>query len=47
MSTANAKWLFDHSKVGDVAIFTGSKRAMEWGNGYTAWNMSFQRWLAG
>jgi lipoprotein-anchoring transpeptidase ErfK/SrfK len=47
MSTANAKWLFDHSKVGDVAIFTGSKRGMEWGNGYTAWTMSFQRWLAG
>ncbi len=26
MSTANAQWLFDQSKVGDVAIFTGSKR---------------------
>jgi lipoprotein-anchoring transpeptidase ErfK/SrfK len=47
MSTANAQWLFNQSKVGDVAIFTGSKRQLEWGNGYTAWDMSFNRWVSG
>ncbi|MFN8076262.1 MAG: Ig-like domain-containing protein [Kineosporiaceae bacterium] len=47
MSTANAKWMFDHSKVGDVVIYTGSNRKMEWGNGYTAWNLSFKDWASG
>lgn len=47
MSTANAKWLFDHSKVGDVVVYTGSSRKMEWGNGYTAWNLSFKDWASG
>jgi lipoprotein-anchoring transpeptidase ErfK/SrfK len=47
MSTENAEWLFKNSKVGDVAVFTGSKRGLEWGNGYTAWDMPYDRWLAG
>jgi len=44
MSTADAKWLFERSKVGDVVEFVGSDRSLEWGNGYTAWNMSFEDW---
>jgi len=47
MSLANAQWLYEHSKVGDVVVYTGSKRKLEWGNGYTAWNMSFSSWAAG
>jgi lipoprotein-anchoring transpeptidase ErfK/SrfK len=47
MSTENAQWLFNQSKVGDVAVFTGSKRELEWGNGYTAWDMSYNRWASG
>ena len=47
MSTENAPWLFNQSKVGDVAIFTGGKRELEWGNGYTAWDMSYDRWASG
>jgi lipoprotein-anchoring transpeptidase ErfK/SrfK len=46
MSTANAKWLFGASKVGDVVVYTGSSRELEWGNGYTAWDMPFSRWAA-
>jgi lipoprotein-anchoring transpeptidase ErfK/SrfK len=46
MSTSNAKWLFDHSKVGDVVVYKNSKRELEWGNGYTAWNMDFTKWAA-
>ena len=44
MSTANARWLFDHSKVGDVVKYVGSPRKLEWGNGWTAWDMSFSSW---
>jgi lipoprotein-anchoring transpeptidase ErfK/SrfK len=47
MSDADARWLFERSKVGDVVEFVGSDRALEWGNGYTAWNMGFERWAQG
>ncbi len=46
MSTANALWMFNHSKMGDVVIYTGSSRKLEWGNGYTAWNMPYSTWAA-
>lgn len=44
MSLANARWLFSNSKVGDVVEYVGSPRPLEWGNGYTAWEMSFAQW---
>jgi len=44
MSDANAKWMYDHSHVGDVVVYVNSKRPLEWGNGYTAWNKSFADW---
>jgi len=44
MSTANAKWLFERSKMGDVVRFVGSKRPLESYNGYTMWNMSLASW---
>jgi lipoprotein-anchoring transpeptidase ErfK/SrfK len=44
MSTANAKWLFEHSKMGDVVRYVGSSRKLESYNGYTMWNMSLDRW---
>jgi lipoprotein-anchoring transpeptidase ErfK/SrfK len=44
MSTADAKWLFDNSKVGDVVIYKNSNRKLEPGNGYTAWNMPYSAW---
>jgi lipoprotein-anchoring transpeptidase ErfK/SrfK len=47
MSTANALWLFEHSKVGDVVIYRNSHRSLEWGNGYTAWDMPFSTWASG
>jgi lipoprotein-anchoring transpeptidase ErfK/SrfK len=47
MSNANAQWLFDSSKVGDVVVFTGSSRPLEWGNGYTVWNKAFDQWASG
>ncbi len=47
MSTANAKWLYDNTRIGDVVVFTGGSRELEWGNGYTDWNMPFARYVAG
>ena len=44
MSPTDAAWLFSRSRVGDVVVFTGSKRPLEWGNGYTAWEMSYRQW---
>ena len=46
MSTSDAKWLFDRSKVGDVVVYKNSPRTLEWGNGYTAWNESWSDWKA-
>jgi lipoprotein-anchoring transpeptidase ErfK/SrfK len=47
MSTADAKWMFDNSKVGDVVTYVGSDRTIEPGNGFNVWNESFQQWKAG
>lgn len=47
MSTANAKWLYDNSKVGDVVEFVRSPRPLEWGNGYTVWNKPYSAWRSG
>jgi lipoprotein-anchoring transpeptidase ErfK/SrfK len=44
MTTAAAKWLFGQSKLGDVVIYKNSTRKLEWGNGYTAWNMPYSQW---
>lgn len=41
MSNADAKWLFENMNIGDPAEFTGSKRGLEQGNGYTDWTLSW------
>jgi lipoprotein-anchoring transpeptidase ErfK/SrfK len=46
MSDANARWMYDHAQIGDVVVYQGSKRPLEPGNGYTAWNMSFSDWAS-
>jgi lipoprotein-anchoring transpeptidase ErfK/SrfK len=47
MSTAHARWLYGISHRGDVVKVTGTSRKLEPGNGFTAWNMSWQEWRAG
>jgi lipoprotein-anchoring transpeptidase ErfK/SrfK len=47
LSLANAKWLYEHSKVGDVVKYVNGKRQPEWGNGWTAWNKTFEQWRTG
>lgn len=47
MSTANAKWLYDLSRRGDVVEYTGTDRPMEFGNGYGDWNEPFGEYAEG
>ena len=47
MSTENAKWLYDRSRVGDVVIYTGSDRAMQSWNGIGLWNTPYDEWKSG
>ena len=47
MSTSNAAWLFNRTLIGDPVITTGSSRGMEYGNGYSDWNMSYAKYKEG
>jgi lipoprotein-anchoring transpeptidase ErfK/SrfK len=47
MSTADAAWLFHRTLIGDPVITTGSSRGMEYGNGYSDWNMSYAQYKKG
>ena len=47
MSTANAAWLYNISKPGDVVEYTGTDRPMTLDNGYGDWNDSFSQWKQG
>ncbi len=47
MSTANAGWLYNNSKVGDVVEYTGTNKGMDLTNGFGDWNASFADYKAG
>ncbi len=47
MSTANAAWLYSQSRRGDVVKFVNSSRALEDRNGWTDWNVAWDKWQAG
>ena len=47
MSTANAAWLYEHTKRGDVVEFVNSPRGLEEQNGWTDWNVDWDDWKAG
>ncbi len=47
MSTANAEWLYNNSKVGDVVQYVGTDRGMDLTNGFGDWNASFPDYRAG
>jgi lipoprotein-anchoring transpeptidase ErfK/SrfK len=45
MSTTNAEYLYGQMKQGDPVEYTGSPRAIEQGNGWTDWNLSWDDWV--
>jgi hypothetical protein len=47
MSTADAKWLYDRSRRGDVVEYVDSPRPLEDRNGWTDWNVPWATWTAG
>ncbi len=47
MSTENAKWLWQLTHVGDPVTVTGTGAKLDWGNGYTDWDVSFDLYLRG
>lgn len=45
MESADAKWFFDSTKIGDIVRVTGSnERTVDVGNGYGDWNPSWSQW---
>jgi lipoprotein-anchoring transpeptidase ErfK/SrfK len=47
MSTSNAAWLYNLSKVGDVVEYTGTDKGMDLTNGFGDWNTSFAQYRSG
>lgn len=48
MTTADARWLYEHSRRGDVVKVVNSPApAAEIANGYGGWNVSWSQWKAG
>ena len=45
LSDANAYWLFQNSRVGDVVDVRNTGRPQDLGNGITEWNVSWKDWL--
>lgn len=46
MGTGDAQKLFGIVQVGDPVVVSGTKRPLDDGNGWTAWNVSWQQWQA-
>lgn len=44
MAPKDAKWMFKHSRVGDVVVFTGSDRVFKPTEGIGVWQYSFSEW---
>ncbi|MFF0313921.1 Ig-like domain-containing protein [Micromonospora sp. NPDC005252] len=47
VSTANAKWLFDKTRIGDPITIKGTERKIVAGNGWTAWSLSWSEFVKG
>jgi lipoprotein-anchoring transpeptidase ErfK/SrfK len=47
LSTADAKWLYERSRRGDVVKYVNSPRPLEDRNGWTDWNVPWETWKAG
>mgnify|MGYP001948632437 CR=1 FL=1 len=42
-----AEWFYNLSYRGDIVIVTGSKRRLEWNNGWSYYQMPWDRWVKG
>jgi lipoprotein-anchoring transpeptidase ErfK/SrfK len=47
ISPSNARWLFAKSLIGDPVTVKGTGDKLEYGNGWTAWNLSWPEFIKG
>jgi lipoprotein-anchoring transpeptidase ErfK/SrfK len=47
VSPSNAKWLFDKTLVGDPVTVQGTGDKLDYGNGWTPWDVSWEKFAAG
>ncbi|BCJ44725.1 hypothetical protein GCM10010168_15380 [Actinoplanes ianthinogenes] len=47
VSPSNARWLFDKTLVGDPVTVKGTEDKLDYGNGWTPWDVSWEKFAAG
>jgi lipoprotein-anchoring transpeptidase ErfK/SrfK len=47
VSPSNARWLFDKTLIGDPVTVKGTGDKLEYGNGWTAWDLSWAEYIKG
>jgi lipoprotein-anchoring transpeptidase ErfK/SrfK len=47
VSPSQARWLFAKTLIGDPVIVKGTRDKLDYGNGWTAWNVSWAKFLKG
>lgn len=47
VSTANAKWIYEHSHVGDPVSVRNTGHPLPWADGWTDWNVSWDKFIEG
>ena len=47
VSPSNARWLFDKTLVGDPITVLGTGDKLEYGNGWTPWDLSWEEFVKG
>jgi len=45
MATEDAKWFYENSYMGDPLIVKNTDREVEWDNGWSYWQLSWEEWL--
>ncbi len=47
VSTEGGKWIYDWVRVGDPVVIKGTEERLPTGDGWTAWNLSWEDFRAG
>jgi lipoprotein-anchoring transpeptidase ErfK/SrfK len=47
LSPSNARWVFNKSLIGDPIVVKGTEDKLDYGDGWTPWNVSWEKFKAG